>query len=287
MGELKLLEGRERPASLLEIPEPPKCLYLAGELPEPHYVYLTVVGSRKFSSYGRDVCEKLIRELANSPIVIVSGLALGIDTIAHQAALANRLKTIAFPGSGLDHSVLHPHSNRRLAQEIVASGGALISEFEPKCPAGLHTFPRRNRLMAGIAKAILIIEAGERSGTLITARLGTDYNREVLAVPGSIFSSGSLGTNRLIRQGATPVTSGNDILEALGFEPEEASQPKFNFLDLTKPERQVIEIISIEPTTRDELIRQLNLPVSEANTLLGLLEIKGIITETMGEIRLN
>ncbi len=286
MSPLVKLTGDKIPAPLLEIPQPPAELYLEGSLPEPEFVYLTVVGSRKYSNYGREVCEKLIAELAGQPIVIVSGLALGIDTIAHKAAIQNRLKTIAFPGSGLNRKVLHPHSNRRLADEIVAAGGALVSEFEPEYPAGVHTFPRRNRLMAGLAKAILIIEAGEKSGTLITARMATDYNRDVLAVPGSIFSCGSLGTNRLIRQGATPVTSGDDILEALGFERRDTDQLKLNLADLTEPERKVVEILQIEPLTRDDLLRELGLPISEANSLLGIMEIKGIIKETLGEIRL-
>lgn len=289
------LPRSEWPAQLLEIPQPPDQLYLEGTLPEPGAIYLTVVGSRKYSNYGKEACEKILAEIAPASqsgqgqnIVIVSGLALGIDTIAHHVALANRLKTIAFPGSGLDRSVLHPHSNRRLADEIVAAGGALVSEFDPTYPAGLHTFPRRNRLMAGIAKAVLIIEAGDKSGTLITARMATDYNRDVLAVPGSIFSGGSRGTNNLIRLGATPITSGDDLLLALGFEvATKEGQLALNLADLTAPERRLVEILEIEPLPRDELIRLLGLPTSEANSLLGIMEIKGLIKETMGEIRLT
>jgi DNA processing protein len=278
------------PAPLREIPEPPPKLYLQGTLPSADYTYLTIVGSRKYSSYGREVCEKIISELRGQPIVIVSGLALGIDTIAHKAALENNLPTIAMPGSGLDREVLHPHSNRRLADNILSAGGALLSEFAPTYPAGLHTFPRRNRLMAGLAKAVLVIEAGERSGTLITARLGTEYNREVGAVPGSIFNLGSMGTNNLIRQGATPITSGRDVLELLGFaietEEESIESKGQKYGSLSPTERTIVELLAIEPLTRDQVIIQSGLSVSSATILLTTLEIKGVIKEMMGEIRL-
>lgn len=284
MSSLKKLPRERWPAALLETPEPPQQLWIEGELPEPHFIYLTVIGSRKYSNYGREVCEKLVAELSHLPIVIVSGLALGIDTIAHKSALQNNLKTIAFPGSGLDRQVIHPHTNKKLADQIIEAGGALISEFDPTYPAGLHTFPKRNRLMAGLAKATLVIEAGERSGTLITARLALDYNREVLAVPGSIFSLGSLGTNRLIRQGATPVTGGDDVAEALGFERRDTDQLSLKLESLSPTERQIIELLQIEPLSRDDLIRTLALPISEANSLLAVMEIKGLIKEAMGEI---
>lgn len=288
MSTIKRLSPAEFPPQLCEIPEPPKELYLEGNLPEEDSVYLTVVGSRKFSNYGKDAGEKIISELAGYPVVIVSGLAIGIDTIAHKAALEAGLKTIAIPGSGLGREVLHPSSNRRLADRIVEDGGALLSEFPLDYPAGLHTFPRRNRLMAGIAKGVLIIEAGDKSGTLITARLATDYNRDVYAVPGSIFSPGSLGTNNLIKLGATPICSGRDLLLALGFDPpDETGQQKLNLAELSESEKKVVEILSVEPLARDELLRVLELSTSEANSLLGIMEIKGFIKESMGEIRLS
>lgn len=282
------------PAPLREIPQPPKELWLEGNLPSlTENIWLTVVGSRKVSSYGKDACEKLIAGLAGYPIVIVSGLAVGTDTCAHQAAIKNGLLTVGFPGSGLNRAAIYPSANRQLADEIIASGGALVSEYDPDMKATLWSFPQRNRLMAGISKATLIIEAGEKSGTLITARLALDYNRDVLALPGSIFSSGSMGTNRLIRQGATPITSSDDLLEALGFEVESqqlsllARLSEGGFAELSPIEKQVVEIVSLEPTPRDELIRELALPTHEANSLLGLLEIKGLIKETGGEFHLG
>ncbi len=286
---IKKLNPEEFPAAFLEMPDPPEALYLAGSWPRDHAVFLTVVGSRKYSRYGQEACEKLIAGLAGYPIVIVSGLALGIDTIAHRAALSAGLVTIAIPGSGLEAEVLHPHSNRRLADEIIERGGALLSEYPPTMPAGIHTFPRRNRLMAGLAKGTLVIEAGLKSGTLITARLALDYNRDVYAVPGSIFSSGSAGTNRLIRQGATPITTSEELLEALGFEVDSPidGQAKLNLAELSPDEKKVVEFLRVEALPRDELIRALGLPTSTANSLLGILEIKGVIKETMGEISLS
>ncbi|MEA3398962.1 MAG: DNA-processing protein DprA [Patescibacteria group bacterium] len=203
------------PEELLEIPHPPKVLYTRGKLPSKEYTYLTVVGSRKYTKYGQEICKKLIAGLKDKKIVIVSGLALGIDTIAHRTALENGIKTLAIPGSGLDNHVLYPKQNRNLAQEIVDNDGCLLSEMKPNEKPTAYSFPQRNRLMAGISKAVLIIEAQEKSGTLITARMAVDYNRDVLVVPGSILSNNSSGNNKLIQQGATPITCSEDILEAL------------------------------------------------------------------------
>ena len=285
MEDIYKLKPEQFPEGLNEIPQPPKTLYIRGKLPDTEVIYLAVVGSRKYTSYGKDICERLIRGLKGYPIVIVSGLAIGIDTIAHKAAMENDLITISFPGSGLDNSVLHPRTNIRLAQEIINTGGCLISEMEPSWKATLYSFPQRNRLMAGISKAVLIIEAEEKSGTLITARMALDYNRDVLAVPGSAFSSNSNGTNWLIKQGATPVTSSNDILEALGFKIEkEKKNDKEKYADCGKDEMKIIELLR-EPMERDNLIRELGMNIGEANALLSIMEIKELIKEELGEIK--
>jgi DNA processing protein len=285
MKNIFKLKLEQFPKPLLEIPQPPKTLYIRGKLPDPNMTYLAVVGSRKYTSYGKDICEKLIRGLKDYPIIIVSGLAMGIDSIAHKTALEIGLTTISFPGSGLDNSVLYPRSNIRLAQDIVDAGGCLISEFEPKFISMLYSFPQRNRLMAGISKAVLIIEAEEKSGTLITARMALDYNRDVLAVPGSAFSSNSNGTNKLIKQGATPVTNSEDILEALGFEIERPVQSdKEKYADCSKEEMKIIELLR-EPIERDDLIRASGMDTAKANALLSIMEIKDLIKEELGEIR--
>ncbi len=276
----------EFPPLLKEIPDAPKFLYIEGELPDPlEHTYLAVVGSRKYSRYGEDVCGKLIEGLRGHSIVIVSGLALGIDSIAHEAALEANLKTTAIPGSGLDDAVLYPASNKKLAKKILDQGGALLSEFEPNFRATPYAFPQRNRIMAGISKAVLVIEAEKKSGTLITARLALNYNRDVLAVPGSIFSKTSEGPHQLIKNGATPVTESKEILEALGFSVENlSSETTLEIENCSPEEKRILELLR-EPLPKDELIRKASLPTHAVSALLSMLEIKGIIKESGGEIR--
>jgi len=285
MEDIYKLKSEQFPKSLLEIPQIPDVLYIRGKLPPEDMVYLAVVGSRKYTSYGKDICDKLISGLKGYPIVIVSGLALGIDSIAHRAALSAGLITISFPGSGLDNSVLYPRTNINLAQKIIDSGGCLISEMQPQERATLYSFPQRNRLMAGISRAVLIIEAQEKSGTLITARMALDYNRDVFAVPGSVFSSNSKGSNRLIHQGATPITNSEELLDALGFqlEKEELTDAE-KYADCGENEMKIINLLH-EPMERDDIIRESGLPIGEANALLSIMELKELIKEELGEIR--
>src|SRR3989338_827765 len=284
--EIKKLPKTKFPKALLEIPQPTEDLWIIGDLPPENLIPLCVVGSRKFTSYGKECCEKLIAGLKGYPIIIVSGFAMGIDTIAHKSAMKAGLKTIAFPGSGLSSEAIFPKVNVNLIKEVVEGSGCLISEFEPDFKATRWTFPMRNRLMAGLSRAVLIIEGEEKSGTLITARLATEYNRDVLAVPGSIFSSNSKGTNKLIKQGATPITCAEDVLEALGFEvkKDENMQAKL-FEDLSPEEKKVVELLR-EPIPRDDLIRAMKMPIPNANAILYIMEIKELIKEEMGEIRL-
>ncbi len=281
---MRILRDRDIPPQLREIPQPPEILYIEGELPPPSTIVLGVVGSRKYTQYGKEACRELIISLRGYPIAIISGLALGIDAIAHEAALEAKLTTIAFPGSGLHPRALYPAQHFSLAQRIIESGGALISELDPNERAAPWTFPKRNRLMAGYAKALLVIEAEEKSGTLITARLATEYNRDVLAIPGSIFSATSRGTNFLIRQGATPIRDKHDLLEALGFEEIKERTVQEQLEELSPQEKLVLEILS-EPTSRDTIIERLNIPAHEVNIVLSILEIKGFISESFGEIR--
>ncbi len=279
---IRQLEQQEIPKQLLEIPQPPKKLHIIGELPKDH-LYLAVVGSRKHTIYGAQATRELIAGLAGYNIAIISGLAYGIDAIAHEAAIASRLPTIAIPGSGLDEHVLYPRAHVQLAQKIVSSGGCLLSEFEPDFKATNWSFPQRNRIMAGLAQAVLIIEAEEKSGTLITARMATDYNRDVLVVPGSIFSPASTGTNSLLRIGATPIVSSKQLLEALHIEVEEEKQSIDKYQDCSKEELQIIELLFAEPLARDEMIRKLQMPTSDANRLISIMEIKGLIKEELGQ----
>lgn len=272
---IKEVTASEWPPLLREIPQPPAVLNHRGVLPPPHLRLLSIVGSRDYTTYGKQVVETLINGLASYPIGIVSGLALGIDSLAHEAALKNNLYTLAIPGGGLSDASIYPASHKRLAHRILAAGGGLLSEFAPDFTATKWSFPQRNRLVAGISHATLLIEAAEKSGTLITARMATDYNRELMVVPGSIFSKNSYGVHQFLKLGATPVTTATDILEVLQIAPvteNEATSAR----PLTSEETRVITLLH-EPRTRDEIIRTLALPVAEANQLLMQMELDGLI----------
>ena len=280
MAEIRKIAPGDFPQQLAEIIDPPKALYLRGSLPPPDHKLLTVVGSRKMSTYGKDACEYLIQGLAGYPITIVSGLALGIDAVAHRAALAAGLQTLALPGSGVNDDVLYPASHRGLAKEIIAAGGGIMSEFEPDAQTMLHFFPQRNRIMAGISHAVLIVEAGLKSGTLITAKLATEYNRELLIVPHSIFSEGGAGGHIFMKLGAAPVRSPEDIFDVLGIKKNEVQKE----LLLNQKEKKLLDLLS-SPLSRDELIRELGVPTGEANVLIASMELRGLITESLGELR--
>ncbi len=270
---------KEFPGNLAEIPDKPKMLFGRGLLPPRDHKLLAVVGSRTYSTYGKQVVAHIIGGLAGYPITIISGLAIGIDALAHRAALDHQINTIAVPGSGLDESVLYPRQNRRLAHEILEKGGGLFSEFEPNFHAAPWGFPQRNRIMAGMADAVLVIEATLKSGTLITSRLATDYNRDVFTVPGSIFSKNSEGPHMLLGLGATPITSAMDIILALGLLP--LATAEIADMDLSTEEKKLLELLA-SPRTHDELIRHLTLPIAEVNALIMLMELRGHITQSNG-----
>lgn len=278
-----MITGSDIPEVLREIPKAPQKLFIVGELPDINtYTYLTVVGTRKPTTYGKDVCEKLIRGLSGLPVVIVSGLAFGVDSIAHKAALEAGLKTIAVPGSGLDEKNLYPRTHARLANEIVERGGCLLSEFENNQEAAPWTFPQRNRIMAGLSKATLVVEAELKSGTLITSKYATDFNRDVLATPGSIMSSLSEGPHMLIRLGATPITSSDDLREALGFSRSDEG-PKTAPLGLDDTEQKIYDMLT-EPKDRETISEEIGVPLQDLNSTLSMLELKGAIRERMGKI---
>lgn len=282
LPEIETLYKTDFPPLLREIPDPPKQLFLRGTLPSEKRTWIAVVGSRKYTPYGKQVCEYLIQGLSSFPVTIVSGLALGIDSIAHKAALEAGLLTVAVPGSGLDERVLYPRSNLSLSRAICESKGALISEFEPLFEATPWSFPQRNRIMAGISHATLLIESAPQSGTLITARLATEYNRELFVVPHSIFDETGKGNHQFLKLGATPVTEPNDIIQALGITPD-AKRAQKN-AHLSQSEMLVLRNLE-KPQLRDDLIRELSMPAQEANVLLSKMELRGHIVEEMGMIR--
>jgi DNA processing protein len=276
---IQKLSLNEHPPLLREIPQPPKELYLRGNLPPQGTKCLAVVGSRNYTNYGKQVVEYLIGGLRRYPISIISGLALGIDSLAHRTALDARLYTLAVPGSGIDDSVIYPRQNQGLAHTILDNGGGLLSEYEPTFRATTWSFPQRNRIMAGLAHAVLLIEASEKSGTLITARLTAEYNRELLVVPGNIFSENSKGVHQFLKLGATPVTSPEDILTALNIE-EKSESPSSPQL-FTEEELSILTLLK-EPKDHDTIIRELPYPHEQTLTLLMKMELSGLITEQNG-----
>ncbi|MDA2936055.1 DNA-processing protein DprA [Patescibacteria group bacterium AH-259-L05] len=205
-------QDKNYPPLLKEIPDPPQELYIWGVLKQKEKYPLAVVGTRKVSNYGKQVTLELVTELVKQGLTIISGLALGVDGISHQAALDANGRTIAVLGSGFNH--LYPQKHTKLAHDIVKSGGAVITEYPPDTKPTQKTFPVRNRIIAGLALGVLVIEAPMRSGALITARHALEQNRDVFAVPGSIYNKNSAGTNNLIKMGAKPVTKAEDILES-------------------------------------------------------------------------
>lgn len=281
---LQTLVPAEFPPLLREIPDRPKQLHARGVLPPREHKWLAVVGSRACTDYGRRACRYLIEGLRGYPVVIVSGLAYGIDAEAHRAALDNGLITVAVPGSGLDWNALYPRAHVGLAREILAAGGALLSEFKPDMKATEYSFPQRNRIMAGLSNATLMIEAKEKSGTLVTAKLTVEYNRDLLCVPGSIFAEESKGIHQFLRLGATAITSPEDLLAALGIVVREHESLSSLRTDLSPQEVRVFELLA-SARSRDDLLAALDLPITEANILLSTMEIKGLIIEELGVVR--
>jgi len=257
--------------------------------------FLCVIGARKHSVYGREACETLIAGLAGYNICIVSGLAFGLDAIAHEAALAARIPTIAFPGSGLNPDVLYPPRNFRLAKRIIDAGGALLSEFENDMQAAPWCFEQRNRLMAGISHATLVIEAKRPSGTLITSKYAGEYNRDTFAVPGEIFSPLAAGPHKLIKDGAAIIRDSDDILHQLGIKTldEQKQKQKRLFEEIrgeTDEEKILYKIIldSGGKINKDALVHErINLGpsnISEIMMTISLLEMNGLVAERNGII---
>lgn len=280
--EIRELAKSEWPAQLLEIPQPPKRLWARGTLPTAGTKLLAVVGSRAMTRYGEEACQRLIAGLAGYPISIVSGLALGVDTCAHKAALAAGLHTLVVPGSGLGDNVLYPRSNRAFAKEILKAGGGFVSEYAPDTASRVYFFPERNRLMVGLADAVLVIEAGPKSGTLITARLASEYNRDLLCIPHRIGDPHAFGPHLFVRLGAALVCEPLHILEALHIAPRIAGDghtvaPS----DLEDAELVVWNMLD-EPKTRDEILRASSASAGETLTALVALELRGLIREEFG-----
>jgi len=277
--EIKILKPEDFPGGLMRVRPEVKQLFYRGEWDKDLFKKaVAVVGSRRITHYGRMVTEMMVRGLTEAGYMIVSGFMYGVDTQAHKTCLENKGKTVAVLGCGLD--CLTPAENDGLYTKILESGGLVVSEFEPKQGAKLWTFPYRNRIVAGLSQAVLVVEAGENSGSLVTARWAFQQKKKVLAVPGMITASLSKGTNWLIRNGASLVTSTNDVLTTLG--DINRVEPQVRFLRLSGEEKEVMELLKREEMEADELARKLNQPIAQINILLSKLCLKGLVEENNG-----
>jgi DNA processing protein len=273
------LTGEEYPALLKEISDPPNLLYYNGTLPSASEKLIAVVGSRKPSAYGREAAMFLTRELCRAGFSIVSGMALGIDGIAQETALAEGVKTYAVMGSGID--VIYPAEHKSLYQRITGQG-AVMTEYVPGTKPRQYTFPERNRIIAGMTLGTLIIEAREKSGSIITGRLALEYNREVFAVPGPIFASSFRGSHFLLKNGAKLVENINDILEEYGFKAEGVQERLF--ANASDEERRILELMKEESKHIDAIVAELKIPAAEIHSALTMLEIKDLVQHLGGNI---
>lgn len=296
-----IMEDKSYPPLLSKIFDPPLVLYMKGEFLPADQVSVAIVGSRRPSIYGRMTAERLGRELAGRGLTVISGMARGIDSAAHKGVLAARGRTIAVLGSGLD--IVYPPENKKLMEEISKSG-AVISEFPMTTKPDRGNFPKRNRIISGLSLGVVVVEAAQRSGALITVDCALEQGREVFALPGKIDSVTSQGTNRLIQQGAKLVTTGKDIIEELepivenlqvpatpgertraeSKRPGERNAGKLPLPPLKENEKNVYELLSDEPRHIDSLIQESGLPASKVSAILMMLQIKKLIKELPGKM---
>ena len=270
------IEDPDYPDLLKQIYDPPLFLFYKGnkKLLSSQYI-LTIVGSRKTTSYHRQTTTKLINQLQGTPLVIASGLAIGIDTFSHALALENKLATIAVLASSLDKSKLYPQCNIKLAQDIINNNGLLISEYPSNTKTQLHHFPKRNRILAGLSKTVIVISGAKKSGTLITAQVAIDEGREVLALPGNINQTLNQGPNHLINKGAQILLSEDNICKIYNLDniTNKTSNIKFSNSNTIK----VYEILKLEPQTIEELVFRLKLTQEIINISISELELQGLV----------
>ncbi|MCE1254429.1 MAG: DNA-processing protein DprA [Anaerolineae bacterium] len=267
------------PAYLKQIDQPPPVIYVKGEISARDDWAVAVVGTRRVTAYGRQVAAELSRFLVQNGITVVSGLARGVDSIAHETSLSVPGRTLAVLGCGVDR--IYPPENNFLAEKIVENG-ALISDYAPGTPPDAANFPPRNRIIAGLSRATIVIEAGQESGALITAAFAVDQGRDVFAVPGSIYAPQSKGTNRLIQQGAIPLIDYSQLLECLNIQ----QAPQQQVLRLAFPaneiEADILNSLSLEPLHIDEIGQKSGLPINQVSATLAMMELKGMVRQVGG-----
>lgn len=300
-NKIKILtiQDQNYPTNLKAIQDPPVILYYQGEIPENNQYlnYAAIVGTRKITHYGEKVTTEIVKYLIQQNIVIVSGLALGVDTVSHKTAIENNGRTIAVLGSGLDN--VYPSQNSRLAQNMVDSNNAVVSEYPLGTPALHYHFPYRNRIISGWSNITIVTEADNNSGALITAEYAIKQGRSVYVVPGNIYSHMSSGCNKLIKQGAKIITSPENILEAckkqqnfINFKQPKTERPNKRLIPkevkmkiqytTNSIEKTILQHLTTEPVHIDELVRKSNLKTQEVNSILSIMELNGIVKNVGG-----
>lgn len=287
---MKQIEPKNHKNPLKNIFNCPAKLYIRGDtdILDLDCLYICIIGARKHSEYGRQVVRGILREIKHYNPIVISGLATGIDSIALQESLELGLRTIAVLGSGLDDESIYPRTNIRLANQIIERGGLLLSEYAPGTSAQKWTFPQRNRIMAGLSHTIIVIEGNRQYGTLITARLGLEFGKTIVSVPGSIFSPLSAGPLSLIADGAIPLTCPEDILSIHNLEKNQLALRDRADRDMLYSRCNADELILLEklaePKTRDQLLVETKYTADRLQIVILTLEIKGLIEEKMSKI---
>ncbi len=272
-------DDKTYPRRLREIDQPPPVLYVRGELLLEDEWAVAVVGTRRVTPYGRQIAEQVAASLAHSGVTVVSGLAHGVDAIAHQAALNAGGRTLAVLGCGVDR--IYPPDHRRLAEHLLEHG-ALISDYAPGTPPEAVNFPPRNRIISGLSIAVVVVEAGERSGALITAQFAAEQGREVFAVPGNINAPQSIGANRLVQQGAHPLLEVRDLLDSLDLDLVTEQQTARKALPADTVEAKLLSLLGQQPIHVDDIRNQADMPIEKISAALTLMELKGLVRQVGG-----
>ena len=272
-------EDEAYPQRLKEIDQPPPVLYIRGEYLPDDLFAVAIVGTRRVTPYGRQITEELSSFLAANGITVISGLARGVDAIAHQTALKAGGRTIGVLGSGVDK--IYPPEHRALAEKMIESG-AIVSDYAPGTPPDATNFPPRNRIISGLSLAVVVVEAGETSGALITAEFAAEQGREIFAVPGSILAPQSKGTNKLIQNGALPLLSVNDLMQALDLTRMGEHKAARKIIPADETEARLMSVLGVEPLHVDEIRNQTELPIEKVSATLALMELKGMVRQVGG-----
>ena len=272
-------EDETYPQRLKEIEQPPPVLYIRGDYLPDDLFAVAIVGTRRVTPYGRQITEELAAFLAANNLTVISGLARGVDAIAHQTALRAGGRTIGVLGSGVDK--IYPPEHRVLAEKMMERG-AIISDYAPGTPPDASNFPPRNRIISGLSMAVVVIEAGETSGALITAEFAAEQGREIFAVPGSILAPQSKGTNKLIQNGALPLLSVNDLMQALDLTHMGEQKVARKVIPSDATEARLMDVLGAEPLHVDEIRNQTELPIEKVSATLALMELKGMVRQVGG-----